>query len=579
MHAIQSLSTFEFGQKQRHGQQMCLSFLRVLLISVSSILLSSALASATTYYVATTGNDSNPGTLAQPWQHVQHAANVAVGGDTVNVRGGTYSEHVVFPNSGNASAGYITFQNFSGETPVFTGNTGQWFSIISKNYIKIIGMTFRDYVGGAITVNGQASHIEIRNNTILNQGNGEGVHMHAILASSLCWPNVCQMDNIIIDGNTLKNVKTGIDEAFNEAITVAFDVDTYQITNNTLDTIHYIGIDSIGHSRDYMQEYLGPHGGVVPIGTQPWPRNGYIARNTIFNGLNTSAGVPCAAIYFDGGQDTVVEYNTIHDWVFYAIVISSEEAGFNVHNVIVRYNTIYDSYVGLNCGNLATNASLSDTHCVHNTIYQSRPDYYGTGQNAYGNSIVWKNNISYTLATNHMQHYIGITDTPTMNYNLYYPDNALFHYQGIGYSSVSSYKEATGQDANSITDNPLFTNAAAHDFSLQTGSPAIDAGGFLTTAVGSGSNSTTLTVADAKYFSDGKSAVTGDTIRVGASSATVSSVNYSTNVITLGSPLTWSNGAGVSYPYNGSAPDMGAYEDATKVTALPSPGNLRITIP
>lgn len=39
------------------------------------------------YYVATYGNDSNPGTAAQPWRTIQHAANVMVAGDTVFVRG------------------------------------------------------------------------------------------------------------------------------------------------------------------------------------------------------------------------------------------------------------------------------------------------------------------------------------------------------------------------------------------------------------------------------------------------------------------------------------------------------------
>jgi len=32
----------------------------------------------TTYYVATTGRDSNPGTIAQPWRTIQKAANTVV---------------------------------------------------------------------------------------------------------------------------------------------------------------------------------------------------------------------------------------------------------------------------------------------------------------------------------------------------------------------------------------------------------------------------------------------------------------------------------------------------------------------
>ena len=60
------------------------------------------------YYVATYGNDSNPGTAAQPWRTIQHAANVMVAGDTVFVRGGIYHEQVFTTRSGNVADGYIT---------------------------------------------------------------------------------------------------------------------------------------------------------------------------------------------------------------------------------------------------------------------------------------------------------------------------------------------------------------------------------------------------------------------------------------------------------------------------------------
>ncbi len=47
-------------------------------------------ASANTYYVATNGLDSNPGTITYPLQNIQTAVNLAHPGDTVIVRNGTY---------------------------------------------------------------------------------------------------------------------------------------------------------------------------------------------------------------------------------------------------------------------------------------------------------------------------------------------------------------------------------------------------------------------------------------------------------------------------------------------------------
>jgi hypothetical protein len=47
---------------------------------------------AATYYVATTGSNSNPGAETQPWQTVAFAVNTMVAGDTTYVKGGIYNE-------------------------------------------------------------------------------------------------------------------------------------------------------------------------------------------------------------------------------------------------------------------------------------------------------------------------------------------------------------------------------------------------------------------------------------------------------------------------------------------------------
>src|SRR6476660_4988092 len=72
----------------------------------------------TSFYVATTGNDSNPGTQTAPWRTVQHAADTARAGSTVNVRGGVYEELVSIKASGNARDGYIAFRSNPGETAI-----------------------------------------------------------------------------------------------------------------------------------------------------------------------------------------------------------------------------------------------------------------------------------------------------------------------------------------------------------------------------------------------------------------------------------------------------------------------------
>ncbi len=75
---------------------------------------------ASTYYVATNGSDANPGTFSLPFQHIQMAASIMVGGDTCCIRAGTYRETVVPANSGTAGAP-ITFEPYGTEPVTVSG--------------------------------------------------------------------------------------------------------------------------------------------------------------------------------------------------------------------------------------------------------------------------------------------------------------------------------------------------------------------------------------------------------------------------------------------------------------------------
>jgi parallel beta-helix repeat protein len=77
---------------------------------------------ATTYYVATSGNDANNGkSTSAPFRTVQRAANVVSPGDTVLIRNGNYREDVEAKRGGTASAP-VTFQNYPNEHPVILGS-------------------------------------------------------------------------------------------------------------------------------------------------------------------------------------------------------------------------------------------------------------------------------------------------------------------------------------------------------------------------------------------------------------------------------------------------------------------------
>lgn len=93
-----------------------------------------ARAAGNTYYVdQATGDDGHPGTEAEPWLTIQHAADSVVAGDTAYIKNGTYREDINFHISGTAE-NRITFSAYSGHSPVINGAyTATGWSVYSGN--------------------------------------------------------------------------------------------------------------------------------------------------------------------------------------------------------------------------------------------------------------------------------------------------------------------------------------------------------------------------------------------------------------------------------------------------------------
>ncbi|MGA2450207.1 MAG: right-handed parallel beta-helix repeat-containing protein [Polyangiaceae bacterium] len=100
-------------------------YLRLWLLAAAGAFVSRD-AFAADYYVATTGSDSDPGTITQPFASLQKGADVAAAGDTVWLRGGTYnittahssSAGIEISTSGTSDTNRINFFAYPGETPL-----------------------------------------------------------------------------------------------------------------------------------------------------------------------------------------------------------------------------------------------------------------------------------------------------------------------------------------------------------------------------------------------------------------------------------------------------------------------------
>jgi hypothetical protein len=244
---------------------------------------------------------------------------------------------------------------------------------------------------------------------------------------------------------------------------------------------------------------------------------------------------------------------------------------------IVRYNAIFNSQNNGVFFKYGGSSYSNNNRFYNNTIYKSgryhnETIYYWQGANFrfHGASTyspeknVIKNNIFYTFGGSSEWH---ATHRDPDTYN----------------TITNNFCTVARAGRCSANGNPLFVNTDVSDpfsltlpnLNLQSGSKAIDGGIYLTQTKGFGNNSTTLVVNDALYFQDGTwgSALSNRqadwiAIRDVGNVGQIKSINYSTNTITLASPMTWgdraniwlykrSDGTRVIY---GSAPDFGAYE-------------------
>jgi len=174
----------------------------------------------TVYYVAPDGDDSNPGTEAEPWQTIQKAADTLLAGDTVYIRAGTYSERVAPLNSGSAGQ-VITYAAYPGETAVIDGTGvvvpeyGGLFDLAERDYIRVSGLRVihSEYYG---IVADTSSHITIEYNYVYD------TYSSAISS----WNSA----NIIVDGNEVVGACTG---PWQEHISIS-STDTFEVRHNRI---------------------------------------------------------------------------------------------------------------------------------------------------------------------------------------------------------------------------------------------------------------------------------------------------------------------------------------------------------
>ncbi len=148
-----------------------LRFLILLLMLVGGLvgMHISARAQSNVYYVATNGDDNNPGTFEQPFRTLMRARYAAQPGDTIYIRGGVYDIENYMDISGTPDAP-ITIASFPGEWAVFDGSGREGVKFrISGSWLVFRNFEVRNSPSDGVLLTDGAGHNVLEH--IISHGN------------------------------------------------------------------------------------------------------------------------------------------------------------------------------------------------------------------------------------------------------------------------------------------------------------------------------------------------------------------------------------------------------------------------
>ncbi len=332
-------------------------------------------AQGTTYYVSTSGNDANPGSITAPWRTVQKAASTLQAGQTALVRGGTYTESLIrFATSGTAG-NPITIKGYPGETAVvdggYTRSSGRKpiFWIDGRNYITLDTLSIRrGSMSNVHVAYDVASHdITVQNciiTDVVTEDNVGAVYLDASGASNVLIQNniisgrilgglsedqgtgikIFRAGNIVLRNNEISNLVDGIFYKHNNPGTM-----TSRVENNKIHHVSKNGIQWVMHDSVIQNNLVYNSGGGIKVFEEGGTcdainsdRNRLLHNTLVDNGF----GVRLETATCQGPVDTLVKDNLIFNFTgseFRGVAIYPYVATVDASRTVLDHNLIYSS--------------------------------------------------------------------------------------------------------------------------------------------------------------------------------------------------------------------------------------------
>lgn len=498
----------------------------------------------TEYYIAKTGDDTDPGTLAEPWLTIGKANTTLTAGDSVNIRTGTYAERIIPTNTGT-SGNRVVYQNYQDEVVTLDYPTAasRILDLINRAYTSVYGLT--------LECNGTARGIRIENGD-------HNIIKDCTLRNTHSGSHGIDIDNA--EYTILRNVTTvdhGADEgAQTDGVFITENSHYALVEDCTIGNSYHAGINVRRGSycviRNNTISNLWGQAAATSRGStgeclhNVWESNTFYSPNLGLDGLRSS-GIQTAA---NGNIFRRNIFRHCHGggWRAWAQnEVTTRECKDNR-----LYNNVF--YANIGAGAAFTLFAVDNGEEISGNVFINNIFY----KNIYDNDT----GMPYAIAFRNLFSGLGLES------NLFYYNDILYlasssdvvNHVNLGTHTLSWYETNHATEFHDNTESdPLFVNEGANDFHLLAGSPCRNAGTHLTQCSGGGTG-TAITVDDASWFCDGHGIVDGDDIVIGTDKVTITDINYATQVITVDQSITWIDNDPVYMSYRGSAPDMGAYE-------------------
>jgi hypothetical protein len=431
-------------------------------------------------HVSPSGSDSNPGTITAPFATPGKAATVAQPGDTIYLHGGTYSGTYYITCSGQED-NYIKWVPYGDGDAIFTGYRA---FAISGNYNRVIGMlsspdgSIRFNTGGSkvVHITGDFNRIEdcLFDSASIQIGPGDGSDYIAGRGNVISGnQGNMRIDLLYCAGNLVirrNNMRAGTSGGAGDGIYGAPNFPGYY---------PQIDIDWGGERKDsdiYENEIWDTGDDICElegagINSRVWGNRFHFGRKGR-GGVGMGLG-PAAVI----GPKYVFR-NLIYDYDGPAFKLGKLSTG----ELFVYHNTIYSrTYLWEGDGSLNQNG------------YGFQP----TAGEPFFNSH-FRNNVVVVYQSHTEQHnqyqfpdlitYMGLQEPLNdWDYNLYYSHTPTHWYQRFWvagdsgftvFRSFADWQAASGQEAHGLFADPLLVDPypTVGDFQLTEGSPCIDAG-------------------------------------------------------------------------------------------------------